>query len=123
MPQVGILDPRNIGLAVEDALRFIQEGLELVLVAERFFQIHVSSPLAWKFVSVRILAAESQEVMELVVHPADPTRNCAETGIEHFTGKYIMFLRAEQEPQVFPHTMYKMAETYPDPHWAGSCSR
>ena len=41
--------------------------------------------------------------MELVVHPADPTRNCAETGIEHFTGKYIMYLRAEQEPQAFPH--------------------
>jgi hypothetical protein len=61
--------------------------------------------------------------MELVVHPADPTRNCAETGIEHFTGKYIMFLRAEQEPQAFPHTMYKTAETFLDPHWANSCSR
>ena len=45
MPQIGILDPRDIGLAVEDALRVVQEGLELVLVAECFFQIHVSSPL------------------------------------------------------------------------------
>ena len=46
MPQIGILDPRDIGIAVEDALRVVQEGLELVLVAECFFQIHVSSPLA-----------------------------------------------------------------------------
>ena len=61
--------------------------------------------------------------MELAVHPADPTRNCAETGIEHFTGKYIMFLRAEQEPQAFPHTMYKMAEFFFFFYWAGSCSR
>ena len=43
--------------------------------------------------------------MELVVHPADPTRNCAEMGAEHSMGEYIMYLRAEQEPQAFPHAL------------------
>ena len=61
--------------------------------------------------------------MELVVHPADPTRNCAEMGAEHSMGEYIMYLRVEQETQAFPHTMYKTAETFLDPHWANSCSR
>lgn len=38
--QVGIFDLRDVGVAVEDALRFVQEGLELVLIAECFFQVH-----------------------------------------------------------------------------------
>lgn len=38
--QVGVFDLRDVGVTVEDALRFGQEGLELVLIAECFFQIH-----------------------------------------------------------------------------------
>ena len=38
--QVGVFDLRDVGVAVEDALRFVQKGLELVLIAECFFQIH-----------------------------------------------------------------------------------
>ena len=46
MAQIGVLHPRDVGITVENALRVVQEGLELVLVAECFFQIHVFSPLA-----------------------------------------------------------------------------
>ena len=38
--QVGVFDLRDVGITVEDALRFVQKGLELVLIAECFFQIH-----------------------------------------------------------------------------------
>ena len=38
--QVGVFDLRDVGVTVEDALRFVQKGLELVLIAECFFQIH-----------------------------------------------------------------------------------
>ena len=38
--QIGVFDLRDVGVTVEDALRFVQKGLELVLIAECFFQIH-----------------------------------------------------------------------------------
>lgn len=38
--QVGVFDLRDVGVTVEDALCFVQKGLELVLIAECFFQIH-----------------------------------------------------------------------------------
>lgn len=57
------------------------------------------------------------------LQPSILFRVTAEMGAEHSMGEYIMYLRAEQEPQALPHTMYKMAETFPDPHWADSCSR
>ena len=46
MAQIGVLHPRDVGITFKDALRFVQKRLELVLVAECFFQVHVSSPLA-----------------------------------------------------------------------------
>jgi hypothetical protein len=73
MAQIGVLHPRNVGITVEDALRIIHKRLELVLVAERFFQIHVSSPLAFKLFSEYIVMGYRPDVMELVVHPVDST--------------------------------------------------
>ena len=38
VPQIGVLHLRDIGVTIQNALGFIHEGLELVLVTERFFQ-------------------------------------------------------------------------------------
>ena len=69
MAQIGVLHPCDIGITVENTLRVVQEGLELVLVAECFFQVHVSSPLVFKFFSGFIVMVYRLNVMELVVHP------------------------------------------------------
>ena len=52
MAQIGIFNPRDIGIAVENALRVVQEGLELVLVADSVLQRRCQYPALLRIVHI-----------------------------------------------------------------------
>ena len=47
VPEIGILNLGNITVIIKDALCFIQDCLEFVLIAKCFFKIHIRSPRSW----------------------------------------------------------------------------